>query len=76
VQPLRVVVIGVEQLISLARSPRAKSHPHTQVTLLEASRQPLAKVRISGGVAAMLPTLALTHLLVQHPRGGKDLRKL
>lgn len=54
----------------------AKSHPHTQVTLLEASRQPLAKVRISGGGRCNVTHACFDPArLVQHyPRGGKALR--
>ena len=39
----------------------AEAHPHARVLLLEASHQPLAKVRISGGVA-MSPMLVLIQL--------------
>ena len=54
----------------------AESHPHTQVTLLEASRQPLAKVRISGGGRCNVTHACFDPArLVQHyPRGGKALR--
>jgi predicted Rossmann fold flavoprotein len=54
----------------------AKSHPHTQVTLLEASRQPLAKVRISGGGRCNVTHACFdpTGLVQNYPRGGKALR--
>lgn len=54
----------------------AKAHPHTKVTLLEASRQPLAKVRISGGGRCNVTHACFESAgLVQHyPRGGKSLR--
>lgn len=75
-QTLRVVVIGGGAAGFFGAIACAKSHPYTQVTLLEASRQPLAKVRISGGGRCNV-----THAcfdpggLVQHyPRGGKALR--
>ncbi len=75
-QSLRVVVIGGGAAGFFGAIACAKSHPRTQVTLLEASRQPLAKVRISGGGRCNV-----THAcfdpggLVQHyPRGGKALR--
>ncbi len=54
----------------------ATAHPHTQVTLLEAGRQPLAKVRISGGGRCNVTHACFDPaLLVQaYPRGSKALR--
>jgi predicted flavoprotein YhiN len=54
----------------------AKANPHAQVILLEASRQPLAKVRISGGGRCNVTHACFDpSLLVQnYPRGGKALR--
>ena len=54
----------------------AKAHPHTQVTLLEASRQPLAKVRISGGGRCNVTHACFdpAGLVQNYPRGGKALR--
>ncbi|NES00842.1 MAG: NAD(P)/FAD-dependent oxidoreductase [Symploca sp. SIO1B1] len=54
----------------------ASAHPHTQVTLLEAGRQPLAKVRISGGGRCNVTHACFDPaLLVQaYPRGSKALR--
>jgi predicted Rossmann fold flavoprotein len=54
----------------------AEAHPHAQVTLLEAARDPLAKVRISGGGRCNVTHACFDPaLLVQHyPRGGKALR--
>ncbi|NJR67157.1 MAG: NAD(P)/FAD-dependent oxidoreductase [Leptolyngbyaceae cyanobacterium CRU_2_3] len=54
----------------------AETYPQTQVMLLEAGRQPLAKVRVSGGGrcnvthACFEPTALIQH----YPRGGKALR--
>jgi len=54
----------------------AEAHPHLSVVLLEAGREPLQKVRISGGGrcnvthACFEPAL----LVQQYPRGGKVLR--
>ena len=45
-QPLQVVVIGGGAAGFFGAIACAESHPHTEVTLLEASRQPLTKVRI------------------------------
>lgn len=54
----------------------AAQAPHTQVTLLEAARQPLAKVRVSGGGRCNVTQACFDPaLLVQnYPRGGKALR--
>ena len=76
VQPLQVVVIGGGASGFFGAIACAESHPHTQVTLLEASRQPLAKVRISGGGRCNVTHACFDPArLVQHyPRGGKALR--
>ena len=75
-QLLRVVVIGGGAAGFFGAIACAESHPHTQVTLLEASRQPLAKVRISGGGRCNVTHACFDPArLVQHyPRGGKALR--
>jgi len=54
----------------------AEDYPHTRVTLLESARQPLTKVRISGGGRCNVTHACFDPaLLVQHyPRGGKALR--
>ena len=54
----------------------ANAHPHTQVTLLEAGRQPLSKVRISGGGRCNVTHACfdLAELVQYYPRGGKALR--
>lgn len=54
----------------------AQAHPHIQVTLLEASRQPLAKVRISGGGRCNVTHACFepAGLVQNYPRGGKALR--
>ncbi len=53
----------------------AEAHPHARVLLLEASHQPLAKVRISGGGRCNVTHACFDPaLLVQHyPRGGRSL---
>jgi len=75
-QPLRVVVIGGGAAGFFGAIACAQAHPHTQVTLLEASRQLLAKVRISGGGRCNVTHACFDPSgLVQHyPRGGKALR--
>lgn len=54
----------------------AEAHPHARVTLLEASRRTLTKVRVSGGGRCNVTHACFDPaLLVQYyPRGGKALR--
>ncbi|WP_118167640.1 NAD(P)/FAD-dependent oxidoreductase [Nostoc sphaeroides] len=74
--PLRIVVIGGGAAGFFGAIACAKANPDAQVTLLEASRQPLAKVLISGGGrcnvthACFLPE----ELVQNYPRGAKALR--
>lgn len=73
---LQVVVIGGGAAGFFGAVACASAHPHTQVTLLEAGRQPLAKVRISGGGRCNVTHACFEPaLLVQaYPRGSKALR--
>lgn len=76
VQPQRVIVIGGGAAGCFGAIACAEAHPQTQVTLLEAGRAPLGKVRISGGgrcnvTHACFDPVALTQ---HYPRGGKALR--
>ncbi|WP_009631532.1 NAD(P)/FAD-dependent oxidoreductase [Synechocystis sp. PCC 7509] len=75
-QLLRVVAIGGGAAGYFGAVACAKAHPHTQVTLLEASRQPLAKVRVSGGGRCNVTHACFDAMgLVQnYPRGEKALR--
>jgi predicted Rossmann fold flavoprotein len=54
----------------------AAQAPHTRVTLLEAGRQPLAKVRISGGGRCNVTHHCFepSQLVLNYPRGSKALR--
>jgi predicted Rossmann fold flavoprotein len=54
----------------------AAQAPHTHVTLIEAGRQPLAKVRISGGGRCNVTHHCFepSQLVQNYPRGGKALR--
>ncbi|MEO0532310.1 MAG: NAD(P)/FAD-dependent oxidoreductase [Cyanobacteria bacterium P01_A01_bin.123] len=73
---MRVAVVGGGAAGFFGAIACAESFPNAQVTLFEAGRAPLAKVRVSGGGRCNV-----THhcfdpaLLVQHyPRGGQALR--
>jgi predicted Rossmann fold flavoprotein len=74
--PLKIVVIGGGAAGFFGAIACAKANPNAEVTLLEASRQPLAKVLISGGGrcnvthACFLPE----ELVQNYPRGAKALR--
>jgi predicted Rossmann fold flavoprotein len=70
-----VVVIGGGAAGFFGAIAHAESHPHAQVTVLEAG-QPLTKVRISGGGRCNVTHACFDPaLLVQHyPRGGRALR--
>ncbi|MBR8833490.1 MAG: NAD(P)/FAD-dependent oxidoreductase [Stigonema ocellatum SAG 48.90 = DSM 106950] len=75
VEPLRVVVVGGGAAGFFSAIATAETHPHTQVTLLEASSQPLAKVRISGGGRCNVTHACFdpSRLVQNYPRGGKAL---
>ncbi|MEA5565226.1 NAD(P)/FAD-dependent oxidoreductase [Anabaena sp. UHCC 0399] len=73
---LKIVVIGGGAAGFFGAIACAESNLQAQVTLLEASRQPLAKVRISGGGRCNVTHACFEpQTLVQnYPRGGKALR--
>ncbi|HEY9708982.1 MAG TPA: aminoacetone oxidase family FAD-binding enzyme, partial [Oculatellaceae cyanobacterium] len=75
-KPLRVVVIGGGAAGFFGAITCAAAHPHTQVTLLEAGRQPLSKVRISGGGRCNVTHACFepASLIAYYPRGAKALR--
>jgi predicted Rossmann fold flavoprotein len=74
---MKVVVIGGGAAGFFGAIAAAETSPYTQVTLLEAGAQVLAKVRISGGGrcnvthACFEPTALVQH----YPRGGNALRR-
>ncbi|HEY9748516.1 MAG TPA: NAD(P)/FAD-dependent oxidoreductase [Allocoleopsis sp.] len=75
-RPLKVLVIGGGAAGFFGAIACAEVHPHAQVMLLEAGRQLLPKVRISGGgrcnvTHACFDPAVLTQY---YPRGGKALR--
>jgi len=75
VEPLRVVVVGGGAAGFFGAIAAAEADPQAQVTLLEASRQPLAKVRISGGGRCNVTHACFepSELVQNYPRGGKAL---
>jgi predicted Rossmann fold flavoprotein len=76
VQGFRVVVVGGGAAGFFGAIACAETYPHTQVTLLEAGRECLGKVKISGGGRCNVTHSCFEPaLLVQnYPRGGKALR--
>ena len=76
VAPLKVVVIGGGAAGFFGAIACATAHPRTQVTLLEAGYQPLAKVRVSGGGRCNVTHACFdpAELVQYYPRGGKALR--
>jgi len=76
VQSLQVVVIGGGAAGFFGAIACATAHPHTQVTLLEAGRQPLTKVRISGGGRCNVTHACFepARLVQNYPRGSRALR--
>ena len=73
---MKIIIIGGGAAGFFGAIAAAEANPHAQVTLLEASPQVLAKVRVSGGGrcnvthACFEPTALVQH----YPRGGKALR--
>lgn len=75
-QSLQIIVIGGGAAGFFGAIAAAKTYPQHQVILLEAGREPLAKVRVSGGGRCNVTHACFEPaILVQHyPRGGKALR--
>lgn len=73
---LKITVIGGGAAGFFSAITCAKTYPQARVTLLEAGRQVLAKVRISGGGRCNVTHACFDPaILVQnYPRGGKALR--
>ena len=73
---LKIIVIGGGAAGFFSAITCAKTYPQARVTLLEAGRQLLAKVRISGGGRCNATHACFDPaILVQnYPRGGKALR--
>ncbi|MBE9005520.1 NAD(P)/FAD-dependent oxidoreductase [Fortiea sp. LEGE XX443] len=75
-QLLTIVVIGGGAAGFFGAIACANANPYARVILLEASRQPLAKVRISGGGRCNVTHACFepAGLVQNYPRGGKALR--
>jgi hypothetical protein len=75
VKPLRVIVVGGGAAGFFGAIAAAEAHPNAQVTILEASREVLAKVRISGGGRCNVTQACFdpSGLVQNYPRGGKAL---
>ncbi|MFM7365097.1 MAG: NAD(P)/FAD-dependent oxidoreductase [Cuspidothrix sp.] len=73
--PLKIVVVGGGAAGFFGAIACAQGNPHAQVTLIEASRQPLAKVLISGGGRCNVTHACFEpkNLVQNYPRGGKAL---
>lgn len=73
---LKIIVIGGGAAGFFGAIICAKTYPNTQVTLLEAGREPLTKVRISGGGRCNVTHHCFepSQLINYYPRGGKALR--
>ncbi len=76
IKPLKVIVIGGGAAGFFGAIACAQAYPQSQVTLLEAGRKPLAKVRISGGGRCNVTHACFDpNILVQnYPRGGIALK--
>ena len=73
---LKVIVIGGGAAGFFGAIACAEANPNLKVTLLEAGRKPLAKVRISGGGRCNVTHHCFdpARLIENYPRGGKALR--
>jgi len=74
-QGLRVAIIGGGAAGFFAAITCAQSNPHAEVTLYEATAQPLAKVRISGGGRCNVTHACYDprELIGHYPRGAREL---
>lgn len=74
--PLQIVVIGGGAAGFFGAIACAEANPQAHITLIEASRQPLTKVMISGGGRCNVTHACfdVSELVQNYPRGGKALR--
>ncbi len=75
-RPSQIIIIGGGAAGFFAAITCAETYPDTRITLLEAGKHPLSKVKISGGGRCNVTHACFDPLpLVQHyPRGSKALR--
>lgn len=73
---MKVIVIGGGAAGFFGAIACAEANPHLQVTLLEAGKKSLAKVRISGGGRCNVTHHCFepAQMIENYPRGGKALR--
>ena len=73
---MKVIVIGGGAAGFFSAIACAEANPQLKVTLLEAGKEPLAKVRISGGGRCNVTHHCFepARLIENYPRGGKALR--
>ncbi|OKH38489.1 flavoprotein [[Phormidium ambiguum] IAM M-71] len=73
---MKIVVIGGGAAGFFGAIACAQTHPNTEITILEASHEPLTKVRISGGGRCNVTHACFepAELVQYYPRGGKALR--
>lgn len=73
---IKIVVIGGGAAGFFGAIACAQTHPNTEITILEASHEPLTKVRISGGGRCNVTHACFepAELVQYYPRGGKALR--
>lgn len=73
---IKIVVIGGGAAGFFGAIACAQTHPNTEITILEASHEPLTKVRISGGGRCNVTHACFepAELVPYYPRGGKALR--
>jgi predicted Rossmann fold flavoprotein len=72
----KIAIVGGGAAGFFAAITCAQANPHAEVTLIEASPQPLGKVRISGGGRCNVTHACFdpAQLVQFYPRGGKSLR--
>ncbi|MCT7950174.1 NAD(P)/FAD-dependent oxidoreductase [Ancylothrix sp. C2] len=73
---LNIIIIGGGAAGFFGAVSAAETNPHCRVTILEAAREPLGKVRISGGGRCNVTHSCFDagSLVQNYPRGGKALR--
>lgn len=73
---LPLLILGGGAAGFFAAIAAAEAHPHRKIIMLEKSRQPLAKVRISGGGRCNVThaCFEVAELVRAYPRGSRELR--